>query len=50
MKEQHVLRCESLVGWCKNTMRPVPHEVLAAMVGGSVRYARHTCPTLRRKW
>ena len=41
MKEKHVLRCEALLGWCKNTLGPasVPHEVMAAMVGGTVRYA-----------
>ena len=41
MKEKHVLRCEPLLGWCKNTLRPtsVPHEVMAAVVGGIVRYA-----------
>ena len=41
MKEKHVLRCEALLGWCKNTLGPasVPHEVMAAMVGGIVRYA-----------
>ena len=40
MKEKHILRCEALLGWCKNTLRPplVPHEVMAAMVGGIVRY------------
>ena len=41
MKEKHVLRCVALLGWCKNTLRPalVPHEVMAAVVGGIVRYA-----------
>ena len=43
---------EPLVGWCKNTLRraSVPHEMMAAVVGGIARYARHTCRTLRRKW
>ena len=41
MKEKHVLRCETLLGWCKNTLRPasIPHEVMAAIVGGIVRFA-----------
>ena len=41
MKEKHVLRCEALLGWCKNTLGPasVPHEVMAAVVRGIVRYA-----------
>ena len=41
VKEEHVLRCEALLGWCKNTLGPalVPHEVMAAVVGGIVRYA-----------
>ena len=41
MKEKHVLRCEALPGWCKNTLGPasVPHEVMAAVVGGIIRYA-----------
>ena len=41
MKEKHVLRCEALLGWCKNTLGPasVPHEVMAAVVGGIMRYA-----------
>ena len=41
MKEKHVLRCEALLGWCKNTLGPVlvPHEVMAAVVGGIVRCA-----------
>ena len=41
MKENHVLRCEALLGWCKNTLGPVfvPHEVMAVVVGGNVRYA-----------
>ena len=36
-----MLRCEALLGWCKNTLGPasVPHEVMAAVVGGVVRYA-----------
>ena len=36
-----MLRCEALLGWCKNTLGRalVPHEVLAAVVGGIVRYA-----------
>ena len=39
MKEKHVLRCEALLGWCKNTLGPasVPHEVMAAVVGGILR-------------
>ena len=34
-------RCAALLGWCKNTLGPasVPHEVMAAVVGGIVRYA-----------
>ena len=41
MKEKHVLRCEALLGRCRNTLGPasVPHEVMAALVGGIVRYA-----------
>ena len=41
MKEKHVVRGEALLGWCKNTLAPasVPHEVMAAVVGGIVRYA-----------
>ena len=41
MKEKHVLQCEALLGWCKNTLgqASVPHEVMAAVVGGVVRYA-----------
>ena len=41
MKEKHVLRCEALLFWCKNTLGPasVPHEVMAAVVGGIVWYA-----------
>ena len=41
MKEKHVLRCEALPGWCKNTLGPasVRHEVMAAVVGGVIRYA-----------
>ena len=40
MKEKHVLRCEALLGWCKNTLGPasVPHEVMAAVVRGILRY------------
>ena len=36
-----MLRCEALLGWCKNTLRPasVPHEAMPAVVGGIVRYA-----------
>ena len=52
MKEKHVLRCEALLGWCKNTLGPasVPHEVMAAVVGGIVRYAAPYLLALRRKW
>ena len=41
MKEKYVLRCDALLGCCKNTLGPasVPHEVMAAVVGGIVRYA-----------
>ena len=41
MKEKHVLRCEALLGWCKHTLgaASVPHEVMAAVVWGIVRYA-----------
>ena len=41
IKDKPVLRCEALLGWCKNTLGPasVPHEVMAAVVGGIVRYA-----------
>ena len=41
MKEKHVLRCEALLGSCKKTfgLASVPHEVMAAVVGGIVRYA-----------
>ena len=41
MKEEHVLRCEALLGWCKNRLGPesVPNEVMAAVVGGVMRYA-----------
>ena len=41
LKEKHGLRCEALLGWCKNTLGPasVAHEVMAAVVGGIVRYA-----------
>ena len=44
MKEKHVLSCEALLGWCKNTLGPasVPRELMAAVVGGIVRYAA-TC-------
>ena len=48
MKENHVLRCEALLDWCKCTLGPasVPHEVMAAVVGGIVRdaapYLSHT--------
>ena len=40
MKEKHVLRCEALLRWCKNTPGPalVPHAVMAAVVGGILRY------------
>ena len=40
-KEKHVLRCEALLGLRKNTLGPVsvPHEVMAAVVGGILRYA-----------
>ena len=40
-KQTHVLRCEALLGWCKNTLGPasVRHEVMAAVVGVIVRYA-----------
>ena len=40
MKEKHVLRCEALLGCCKNTLGPasVPHEVMVAVVGGIVWY------------
>ena len=39
MKEKHVPRCEALLGRCKNTLGPVsvPHEVMAAVVGGILR-------------
>ena len=32
---------KALLGWCKNTLGPmsVPHEVMAVVVGGMVRYA-----------
>ena len=47
-REKHVLRCEALrlLGWCKNTLGPasVPHEVMAAVVGGIVRYAAPYLP------
>ena len=41
MREKHVLRCEALLGLCKNTLgsASVPHEVMAAVVGGIVQYA-----------
>ena len=41
MKEKHVLRCEALLGWCKNALglASVPHEVMAAVVGSIMRYA-----------
>ena len=41
MKKKHVLRCEALLGSCKKMLGPVlvPHEVIAAVVGGIVRYA-----------
>ena len=41
MTEKHVLQCEALPGWCKDKLGPasVPHEVIAAVVGGIVRYA-----------
>ena len=41
MKEKHVFRCEALLGWCKNMLGPasVPHEVMAAVFEGIVRYA-----------
>ena len=41
IRGKHVLRCEALLGWCKNTLGPasVPHDVMAAVVGGIVRYA-----------
>ena len=41
MKEKHVLPREVLLGCGKNTLGPalVPHEVMAAVVGGIVRYA-----------
>ena len=47
-----MLRCEALLGWCKNTLGPasVPHEVMAAVVGGIVRYVvpylSHTAETV----
>ena len=46
MKENHILRCEALFGWCKNTLGPasVPHEVMTAVVGGIVRYAAQYLP------
>ena len=36
-----MLRCEALLGWCKNTLGPasVPHEVMADVVGGVMQYA-----------
>ena len=41
MNKTHVLQCESLDGWRKNTIGPVPvsHEVLAPVIGGVIRYA-----------
>ena len=41
MNEKHLLHCEALLGRCKNALGPasVPHEVIAAVVGGIVRYA-----------
>ena len=41
MKEKHVLLCEAHPGWRKNILGPasVPHEVMAAVVCGIVRYA-----------
>ena len=41
MKEKHALQCEALLSWCKNTLWPasVPHEMMAAVVGGIVPYA-----------
>ena len=55
MKEKHVLRCEALLGLCKNTLGPasVPHEVIevmAAVVGGLVRDAAPYLSETRRKW
>ena len=46
MNEKHVLPCEALRGWCKNTLRPpsVPHAVIAAVVGGIVWYAAPYVP------
>ena len=40
-KGKQLLWYEGLLGWCKNTLGPasVPHEVMAAVVGGIVRYA-----------
>ena len=36
-----MLRCEALLGWCRNTLglALVPDEVMAAVVSGIVRYA-----------
>ena len=41
MKEKHVQRREALLSWCLSTLGPtsVPHEVVAVVVGGIVRYA-----------
>ena len=41
MREKHVLRCEALLGWCKNMLGPasVPHEVMGAVLGSIVSYA-----------
>ena len=38
---KHVLRSEAVLGWCRNMPGPAstPHEVMAAVVGGIVRYA-----------
>ena len=41
MKENRMFHCKALLGWCKDTLGPalVPHEVMAAVVGGMVPYA-----------
>ena len=41
MEEKHAHRCEALLGWCTTTVGTalVPHEVMAAILGGIVRYA-----------
>ena len=41
MREMHVLRCEGLMGRCKNTLGQslVPYEVIATVVGCIVQYA-----------